>query len=124
MITASAVRFDPESRVRRKGRASRSTSVTTSRRTSVPNRFACASKEIRGPGHRRCGVILRDVASGDLTPRMARRLTGFGTTIFTEMTRLAVEHGAINLAQGFPDFDGPDFVKEAAITAIRDGRGQ
>src|SRR5512132_1200657 len=40
------------------------------------------------------------------------------------MTRLAVEHGAINLAQGFPDFDGPDFVKNAAIEAIRAGRGQ
>jgi N-succinyldiaminopimelate aminotransferase len=55
---------------------------------------------------------------------IARRLQGFGTTIFTEMTRLAVEHGAINLAQGFPDFDGPDFVKNAAIEAIRAGRGQ
>ena len=59
-----------------------------------------------------------------MRPVMARRLAGFGTTIFTEMTRLAVEHGAINLAQGFPDFDGPDFVKEAAIAAIREGRGQ
>jgi N-succinyldiaminopimelate aminotransferase len=56
--------------------------------------------------------------------RVARRLAGFGTTIFTEMTRLAVEHGAINLAQGFPDFDGPGFVKDAAIEAIRAGRGQ
>src|SRR6266545_7039517 len=55
---------------------------------------------------------------------IARRLAGFGTTIFTEMTRLAIEHGAINLAQGFPDFDGPDFVKQAAIEAIRAGRGQ
>jgi len=55
---------------------------------------------------------------------MARRLEGFGTTIFTEMTRLANEHGAVNLAQGFPDFDGPDFVKEAAVEAIRQGRGQ
>ena len=59
-----------------------------------------------------------------MRPVMAKRLAGFGTTIFTEMTRLAVEHGAINLAQGFPDFDGPDFVKEAAIVAIREGRGQ
>jgi N-succinyldiaminopimelate aminotransferase len=57
-------------------------------------------------------------------PVLARRLAGFGTTIFTEMTRLAVEHGAINLAQGFPDFDGPEFVKNAAIEAIRAGRGQ
>jgi N-succinyldiaminopimelate aminotransferase len=55
---------------------------------------------------------------------MARRLQGFGTTIFTEMTRLANEHGAVNLAQGFPDFDGPDFVKEAAVEAIRRGHGQ
>ncbi len=55
---------------------------------------------------------------------MARRLEGFGTTIFTEMTRLAIEHGAVNLAQGFPDFDGPDFVKEAAVAAIRAGHGQ
>jgi N-succinyldiaminopimelate aminotransferase len=57
-------------------------------------------------------------------PSLARRLEGFGTTIFTEMTRLAQEHGAVNLAQGFPDFDGPDFVKEAAVEAIRRGHGQ
>ena len=59
-----------------------------------------------------------------MRPALARRLEGFGTTIFTEMTRLANEHGAVNLAQGFPDFDGPDFVKEAAVEAIRQGRGQ
>jgi N-succinyldiaminopimelate aminotransferase len=59
-----------------------------------------------------------------MRPRLSRKLTGFGTTIFTEMTRLANERGAINLAQGFPDFDGPDFVKEAAIEAIRAGHGQ
>jgi len=57
-------------------------------------------------------------------PALARKLEGFGTTIFTEMTRLAQERGAVNLAQGFPDFDGPDFVKEAAIDAVRAGRGQ
>ncbi len=55
---------------------------------------------------------------------LSRRLEGFGTTIFTEMTKLASERGAINLAQGFPDFDGPDFAKEAAIAAIRAGHGQ
>ena len=59
-----------------------------------------------------------------MRPVLARRLAGFGTTIFTEVSRLAAEHGAINLAQGFPDFDGPDFVKEAAVAAIRAGRGQ
>ncbi|HEV8117557.1 MAG TPA: methionine aminotransferase [Thermoanaerobaculia bacterium] len=59
-----------------------------------------------------------------MRPTLARRLEGFGTTIFTEMTRLAQEHGAVNLAQGFPDFDGADFVKEAAVAAIRQGHGQ
>ncbi len=59
-----------------------------------------------------------------MRPVLTSRLAGFGTTIFSEMTRLANEHGAINLAQGFPDFDGPEFVKEAAIAAIRAGQGQ
>jgi N-succinyldiaminopimelate aminotransferase len=57
-------------------------------------------------------------------PARSRRLDGFGTTIFTEMTRLAQLHGAINLSQGFPDFDGPDLAKDAAIAAIREGYGQ
>ncbi len=35
------------------------------------------------------------------------------------MTRLAIQYGAVNLGQGFPNFDGPDFIKEAAIAAIR-----
>ena len=52
------------------------------------------------------------------------RLAPFGTSIFAEMTRLATAHGAINLAQGFPDFDGPDHVKDAAVEAIRAGHGQ
>lgn len=54
----------------------------------------------------------------------ASRLASFGTTIFTEMTRLANQHGAVNLAQGFPDFAGPAFAKEAAIAAIRADQNQ
>src|SRR5688572_7811091 len=57
-------------------------------------------------------------------PVTAARLRPFGTTIFTEMTRLAVKHGAVNLAQGFPDFAGPEFGKEAAVRAIREDRNQ
>ncbi len=57
-------------------------------------------------------------------PPLNRRLAPFGTSIFSEMTRLAIEHGAVNLGQGFPDFDGPEFVKEAAIAAIRAGESQ
>ncbi len=57
-------------------------------------------------------------------PYLTSRLQGFGTTVFTEMTLLAQRHGAINLGQGFPDFDGPELIKEAAIRAIRDGHNQ
>ncbi|KAE9608994.1 hypothetical protein Lal_00020440 [Lupinus albus] len=56
--------------------------------------------------------------------QVAKRLEKFKTTIFTQMSMLAVKHGAINLGQGFPNFDGPDFVKEAAIQAIKGGKNQ
>jgi N-succinyldiaminopimelate aminotransferase len=55
---------------------------------------------------------------------VAARLAGFGTTIFTEMSALAERTGAINLGQGFPDYDGPPEVLEAAQAAIRAGRNQ
>lgn len=51
-------------------------------------------------------------------------LRPFGTTIFTTMSRLAAEKGAVNLAQGFPDFDGPEFIREAAARALRDEPNQ
>jgi N-succinyldiaminopimelate aminotransferase len=57
-------------------------------------------------------------------PRLTRRLDGFGTSIFAEMTALARRHDAVNLGQGFPNFDGPDFLKQAAIDAIRAGHNQ
>ncbi|MFG2607683.1 pyridoxal phosphate-dependent aminotransferase [Streptomyces sp. NPDC048514] len=56
-------------------------------------------------------------------PLLNRRLAEFGTTIFAEMSALAVATGAINLGQGFPDTDGPQEVREAAVRALRDGRG-
>ncbi|MCB9833978.1 MAG: aminotransferase class I/II-fold pyridoxal phosphate-dependent enzyme [Planctomycetes bacterium] len=54
----------------------------------------------------------------------ARKLQPFGTTIFSEMTRLAIEHGAVNLAQGFPDFEGPAELREWAVEALRGGDNQ
>ncbi|WP_326678231.1 pyridoxal phosphate-dependent aminotransferase [Streptomyces sp. NBC_01237] len=56
-------------------------------------------------------------------PLLNRRLAGFGTTIFAEMSALAVRTGSLNLGQGFPDTDGPDEIREAAVRALRDGRG-
>src|SRR5690606_33619959 len=44
---------------------------------------------------------------GDLMPTYARRVSSFGTTIFTEINNLARQHNAVNLGQGMPDFDGP-----------------
>ena len=54
----------------------------------------------------------------------SERLKPFGTTIFSEMTALAVKHGAVNLGQGFPDFDGPEIAKQAAMEAIVAGEAQ
>ncbi|MEZ5226840.1 MAG: pyridoxal phosphate-dependent aminotransferase [Acidimicrobiales bacterium] len=57
-------------------------------------------------------------------PHLSSRLQGFGTTIFAQMSALALETGALNLGQGFPDTDGPSEVSEAAVAAIRGGINQ
>ena len=49
------------------------------------------------------------------------KLKPFGPSIFPVMTSMAEEHGAINLSQGFPDFEGPAEIVEAAVQALRDG---
>lgn len=54
----------------------------------------------------------------------AERLRSFGTSIFAEMTHLANERGAINLSQGFPDFEGPADIVEAAVAALQSGHNQ
>jgi N-succinyldiaminopimelate aminotransferase len=59
-----------------------------------------------------------------VNPYLVERLQPFGTTIFAEMSALAVATGAINLGQGFPDADGPEVVKQAAIDAIESGYNQ
>jgi len=57
-------------------------------------------------------------------PPLSRRLEGFGTTIFAEMSALAASTGAVNLGQGFPDSDGPREVLDAAVAAMRSGQNQ
>lgn len=49
---------------------------------------------------------------------------GLGTTIFSVMSGLAVQHNAINLGQGFPDSDGPLEIRERAANALREGPNQ
>jgi N-succinyldiaminopimelate aminotransferase len=55
---------------------------------------------------------------------IARRLAPFGTTIFTEMSALALSTGALNLGQGVPDVDGPEEIMEAVNTAMHSGANQ
>ena len=54
----------------------------------------------------------------------ANRTDGFSDSIFAVMSQKAAEHNAINLSQGFPDFDGPQFIKESAKFFIDRGRNQ
>ena len=56
--------------------------------------------------------------------RQAARLDGIGSTIFAEMSALAMRTRAINLGQGFPDEDGPSSVVDVAVEAMRAGRNQ
>ena len=51
-------------------------------------------------------------------PYLSARLQGFGTTVFAEMSALAVTTGSVNLGQGFPDYPGPNEVLEVARAAI------
>lgn len=57
-------------------------------------------------------------------PPTAHRLEGFTESVIREMTRVADEYGAINLSQGFPDFDPPQALVEAAVQALHDGYHQ
>ncbi|MBP6777106.1 MAG: pyridoxal phosphate-dependent aminotransferase [Piscinibacter sp.] len=58
------------------------------------------------------------------TPPLESRLPNVGTTIFTVMSALAAEHGAVNLGQGFPDFDCDPRLLDAAEHALRGGLNQ
>jgi methionine aminotransferase len=58
------------------------------------------------------------------TPPLASRLPDIGTSIFAVMSRLSQEQGAINLSQGFPDFDVPCELVDLVAKAMRDGHNQ
>jgi aspartate/methionine/tyrosine aminotransferase len=56
--------------------------------------------------------------------RSAKRVSSFADSVFGEMTRLAQLHNAVNLSQGFPDFEAPQAIKDAACQAIQAGQNQ
>ncbi|ERT55615.1 hypothetical protein N879_20510, partial [Alcaligenes sp. EGD-AK7] len=55
---------------------------------------------------------------------LTSKLPNVGTTIFTTMSQLAADTGALNLSQGFPDFDGPEALREALTRHVMAGRNQ
>jgi aspartate/methionine/tyrosine aminotransferase len=55
---------------------------------------------------------------------LAKRVQYFTESVIREMTRLAHQHGAINLGQGMPDFETPQVIKDAACQAVQDGFNQ
>lgn len=61
---------------------------------------------------------------GRLTRAISTRVSGIGDNVFAEISLLAAEHGAVNLGQGFPSFNMPDFVKQAAVEAIQSDHNQ
>src|SRR6058998_2400455 len=109
------------------GRAQASTTSGTCRRRSLRSTRRCpteaplpaesgggafgvSSPAFPGPSSRPVSALMH----------AARRTHGFTESVIRGMTRLASEHDAINLAQGFPNFPAPDVLKEAAARAIRD----
>ncbi|WP_288421354.1 pyridoxal phosphate-dependent aminotransferase [uncultured Pantoea sp.] len=52
------------------------------------------------------------------------KLPALGTTIFTQMSALAAQHNAINLSQGFPDFDGPRYLQQRLAHHVSEGANQ
>ena len=58
------------------------------------------------------------------TPTLVSRLPAVGTTIFTVMSALAQQHGAVNLGQGFPDFECDPLLLDAVNVAMRAGHNQ
>ena len=55
---------------------------------------------------------------------VSQRLAAFGSTIFTEISALSRQHGATDLGQGYPTFEGPQSVKDAAIDGLSNGWNQ
>ena len=139
-------RLDRQAGARRRARAGRAgAGIARTRRTRVragpgvrSARAACAR---RGDGHR---AVVRARVAGRRDARIPTRVSArilmgmpatqqdqradrfrpFGTTIFSEMTALAQKHSAVNLGQGFPDFDGPAPGKDAAREALAHGWNQ
>ena len=72
------------------------------------------------------GGLAQHFWHSSVVPRamISRKSSSFTESVIREMTRLNAIHGGINLAQGFPDFDGPEFVKDAAVAVTTPAGGR
>jgi N-succinyldiaminopimelate aminotransferase len=75
-------------------------------------------------GSTRLAWVTSTKAQGSDVDPLVARMRPFGTTIFAEMSALAVRTGSVNLGQGFPDSDGPQEMLDAAVEAVQAGRNQ
>ena len=55
---------------------------------------------------------------------IADRIATMPTSIFSTMSKMALEYNAVNLGQGFPDFDGPEWIMDFAYQAMKSGKNQ
>lgn len=69
-------------------------------------------------------LLVQNGATPQMPFQPATRVRSFGPTVFAEYTALAIEHNAVNLGQGFPNFPAPDFIKHAAQEAIANDLNQ
>lgn len=67
---------------------------------------------------------MENMNKGNKREVVVKALRPYGTSIFTEMTQLAIKHNAVNLSQGFPDYDGPEEIRKKAADAIMRGPNQ
>ena len=77
-----------------------------------------------GPANHAPAACTHEVRLATVSSPLIARMTGFGTTIFAEMSALAVRTGAVNLGQGFPDTDGPTAMLDRAADGIHQGLNQ
>jgi methionine aminotransferase len=69
-------------------------------------------------------AVMQSQASEEKIMQIETKLPKVGTTVFTVMSQLAVEYQALNLGQGFPDFEGPQRLRDALTNAMNSGRNQ
>jgi methionine aminotransferase len=86
--------------------------------------FQCKSSEFQHKFYRSLLLIVMTTAITARTPALKTKLPAVGTTIFTVMSALAAEHKAVNLGQGFPDFDCDPKLVKAVNQAMTSGQNQ